>query len=285
MAEQPSTTDFVPKQAYPPNADLYEEIVGDSTSNIARGFMKLIPPISSGSVIHDNGCGGGQVIHVIMEQNPPRDIVFEATDIDATQLQHCREAAAAAAGHWPVNVSEMPAESLRFGDETFTHSFSNLLLFATRNTGVDAAREIYRTLKPGGTAVATWFNSIPHQEIVKEMHRDFRGAESRLPHGMPEAWYEPEFLQSTLVQGGFTPEKLKMSVLETPLTIPDLKRWVEILWSYIGRPMEGWRVADEEGWDRVIGTLVKKMEESPFYTTTGKGGRMGLRVNVCVATK
>ncbi|KAI1820256.1 S-adenosyl-L-methionine-dependent methyltransferase [Xylaria intraflava] len=282
MSQIPAA-DFVPKQAHPPNADIYEEIVGDSTSNIARGFLDLIPPIPSGSVIHDNGCGGGQVINVIMERKPPTDITFEATDIDPSQIQNCRDAATA--GNWPARVTEMAAESLQFADNTFTHSFANLLLFATQNAGVDAAKEIHRTLKPGGMAVATWFNSIPHQELLKETHYELRGSEAQLPHGMPEAWYDPEFLRGILLQGGFKPENLKMSVLETPLTVPELKRWVEIMWSYLGRPIDGWAVADEEKWDDAIATLIRKMEQSPSYISTGDGGRMALRVNTCIATK
>ncbi|RYO97040.1 hypothetical protein DL765_011338 [Monosporascus sp. GIB2] len=274
---------FVPKQAYPPNADLYEEIVGDSTSYIAEKFLELTQPLPPYAIIHDNGCGGGQVIEKIMGTQPPPTIQIEATDIDPTQISNCTRAAAAAG--WPVRVTEMAAESLDFADNTFTHSFSNLLLFATRNTGVDAAKEIYRTLKPGGIAVATWFSSIPHQEIIKEVHYELRGPDIPLPHGMPDAWYNSGYLRSVVEQGGFQPEKIQMFTVDTFCNIPDLRRWVTILWSYIGCPANGWAPADEERWDEAISTVIRRLEESPAYENKNKGGVLSMKVNICIATK
>ncbi|KXX77989.1 Ubiquinone/menaquinone biosynthesis C-methyltransferase UbiE [Madurella mycetomatis] len=261
---------FIPKQAFRPDAQLYEEIVGDSTANIAKAFLGLIPPPGPDAIIHDNGCGGGQVIGQIMETRPPASIRIEATDIDPTQISNCAEAAVA--GNWPVTTNLMPAESLDFPDETFTHSFANLLLLATRDTGTHAAREMHRTLKPGGVAVATWFASIPHQEVIKEVHRELRGADAPpLPHGMPDEWYAEDFLSSVMGRGGFAPEKIRAESVETVCKIADLQRWVTILWSYIGAPASGWTRADEENWDKAIAMITDRIRELPGYKSTGAG--------------
>src|SRR5262245_21515903 len=103
-----STPGFVPKQAYPHNADIYEEIVANSTSIIAERFLRLIQPLPPTAVIHDNGCGGGQVIKKIVETQNASAMRFEATDIDPTQVSSCRNAATI--GEWPARVAEMPAE-------------------------------------------------------------------------------------------------------------------------------------------------------------------------------
>ncbi|KAK6214302.1 hypothetical protein LQW54_004528 [Pestalotiopsis sp. IQ-011] len=274
---------FAPKQAFAPNADLYEEIVGDSTSSMAAKFLGMIPSLPPDAVVHDNGCGGGQVIAKLMETHPPSTIRIHATDIEPTQIENCKKTAAAA--DWSADVKLMPAEKLEFENDTFTHSFSNLLLFATRNTGVDAVKEIHRTLKPDGIAVATWFHSIPHQEIIKSVHYKLRGPDVHLPHGMPDAWYASEFLRSIVEQGGFQPEKINISTVDIYCNIPDLTRWVTILWSYIGRPATGWTPADEEQWDEAIATIIQDLEKSSAYESNGKGGRLLMKVNVCIARK
>ncbi|KAI1322270.1 S-adenosyl-L-methionine-dependent methyltransferase [Xylariaceae sp. FL0255] len=274
---------FVPKQAHAPNADLYQEIVGDSTTQIAEEFLKLIEPFPPDAVIHDNGCGSGQVIEKIMETNPPPTIKIEATDIDTTQVDSCLKAASTHG--WPVQVKQMPAESLEFPDNTFTHSFSNLLLFATRNTGLEAAQEIYRTLKPGGIAVVTWNSLIPHQEVIQAVSSELRGPDVSMSHGMPSEWYNSELLSSTLEKGGFQPANIRTSTIETHCTIPDLRRWVDIMWSFVGRPTTGWTPSDEEHWEEAIGRIVKGLETSSFYKKDGKGGVMMLKVNICIATK
>jgi len=46
----------------------------------------------------------------------------------------------------------MDSEKLEFKDETFSHSIANPL-FVLPNDGIDALKETYCTLKPGGKAV------------------------------------------------------------------------------------------------------------------------------------
>ena len=42
----------------------------------------------------------------------------------------------------------MDANALSFPDETFTHSIGNAMVISTRNNGIDAVKEMHRTLKP-----------------------------------------------------------------------------------------------------------------------------------------
>ena len=276
---------FTPKQCFPKNADLYAEIVGDATSNVAQHFISSISPFSPKSIIHDNGCGGGEVTAQIMATNPPASIKIQATDVDRTMLENCKKLSAARG--WPVTTAVMLAEALEFADDTFTHSLSNFLIFHTPNDGVDCAKEIYRTLQPGGLSIVTTFAEIPHQEIIKSTHREMRGPEVALPHGMPDHWYQSSHLKSVLIEGGFESDKIELSTVDVYTKIADLKHWVTILWSYVGAPATGWTVADEENWEAAIARILDQLESSSSYekNRNGKGGRLKMLANVAASTK
>lgn len=278
-------TPFTPKQCYPKNADLYAEIVGDSTANVAEHFLTLLPPFASDSVIHDNGCGGGEVTAKIMATNPPPGIQIHATDFDPTMIANCDKMVASHG--WPVKTSLMPAQELSFSDNVFTHSFLNFLIFHTPNDGVDCAKEIYRTLQPGGVSVITTFSEIPHQEIIKATHRELRGPDVALPHGMPDRWYQASHLKHILQEGGFQEDNIQLLTTDFYTTVRDLKHWVTILWSYIGAPVTGWTPADEENWDRAISMIVNQLDQSSTYEkhVDGKGGRLKMVAHIAVATK
>ncbi|KAI0400622.1 S-adenosyl-L-methionine-dependent methyltransferase [Xylaria palmicola] len=242
---------FLPKQAYAPNVDLDHQIVGDSITRIAEEFLKLIKLLLPNVVVHDNGCSSGQ------------------------NRSHSRMARA--------RVSKMPAESLELADATFTRSFSDLLLLATRNIGNDA-REIYRTLKPGGTAVATWFNRILHQEIIKNIHTELRGDGVSLPHGMPSAWYDGKFFTCVPENGGVDSGNTAKYIVDTQCGIPDLRRWTAMLWSYVGCPAGGWTLADEEKWGDAVAKILQNLKTSLLYKRSRAGGML-MKFNVCIATK
>lgn len=46
---------FVPKQALDPTPELYHELVSDSMENLAKTSVALIPRITSGAMVNDNG--------------------------------------------------------------------------------------------------------------------------------------------------------------------------------------------------------------------------------------
>jgi ubiquinone/menaquinone biosynthesis C-methylase UbiE len=107
-------------------------------------------------VIHDNGCGTGAataaVINTIWDSSI--QISIKATDINYQALKFYNKQAADQS--WPAEAIHMDSTALSFPDGTFTHSIGNAFLFVLPNDGIDAVRETYRTLQPGGLAA---FNS------------------------------------------------------------------------------------------------------------------------------
>ena len=146
--------------------------MGDAISDVTQHFISSISPFSPKSIIHDNGCGGGEATAHIMATNPSASIKIQATDVDRTMLEICKKLSAARG--WPVTTAVMLADAFEFADDTFTHSLSNFLIFHTPNNGVDCAKEIYRTLQPGGLSIVTTFAKIPHEEIIKYSQRNER---------------------------------------------------------------------------------------------------------------
>ena len=80
------------------------EIVGDSTSRVAEHFLSLNPPIPPKSVVHDNGCGGGEVT---VDMNPATNIDIHATDIDPIMVTKRRKLVSLHG--WPVEATVLPA--------------------------------------------------------------------------------------------------------------------------------------------------------------------------------
>merc|ERR1711977_763281 len=119
---------------------------------MAKASLSLIPKISSGAVVHDNGCGVGAGTGAMLAVSEPlATISVKATDVDDRALAMYENKAAE--NGWPAEASRMDANALTFPDKTFTHSLMNAVVFVLPNDGIDAVKEIYRTLKPGGIAI------------------------------------------------------------------------------------------------------------------------------------
>jgi len=165
---------FVPKQAITPTPELYDELVVDCMEKLATVSLAQTPGILSHAVIHDNGCGTGAAIAAIMESvsSSSTEISIKATDINDNALAIYQKSAIDK--DWPADGIRMDSTSLSFSDDTFTHSIGNALLFVLPNDGIDALKEMYRTLKPGGIAIVNSWAYIPNMvpiQVIKAFCR------------------------------------------------------------------------------------------------------------------
>jgi len=288
MADQTSTpVPFTPKQMYPKTAALYNELTGNSSIDVAKHIVtKLLPPFTADAVIHDNGCGTGEVTSQIMETNPPppSGIIIKSTDKNQYMIDGCRERATA--GGWPVEAIVMPAQSLTFPDEYFSHSFTNFIITHLEENHDPAAKHIYRTVKKGGVAVVSTWAAMAHGEPIKKAHLVTRGPDVVFPMGMPNRWYEQSTLKEFLLVGGFKEENIKISTCDVYIETKDLHHLMTATWSFLGSRADGWHKSDEENWDKAVDVLVKEIEAGPYYHKTPSGD-VALRMvaNVAIATK
>ena len=68
-----------------------------------------------------------------------------------------------------VRAEIMNSEALMFSNDTFTHSFANFLMAVSDRDKV--ASEMYRTLRPSGTAFATIWETFGWLYVVHAAQR------------------------------------------------------------------------------------------------------------------
>ncbi|CAI6334302.1 unnamed protein product [Periconia digitata] len=275
----------IPKQAIRKDVDLYAEITANSTRDVARHVLQMIPPLSAGIRIHDNGCGAGEVTGVIMESSPPEGISIEATDIDQSYLDKLQ--ASARENSWPVNVTNRGSDQLQFVDGVFDLSIANFVVFLTPGGGVPAVSEMRRTLREGGTAVFTAWARLPHVDPVKAAHEATRGADGPPLREIPPEWWLGSHLQKVAIESGFDESKIELRTCKVYITIQDDEHLAHVLWSYLGPPMTGWLPSDEGDWDKAISVILANFQDTAGFAKTGadRATSIELTANVLIAQK
>ncbi|EWG50975.1 hypothetical protein FVEG_10090 [Fusarium verticillioides 7600] len=275
---------FSPKQALTPTPELYGEIVGDGMERLAAASLSCTEPFGHSEVIfHDVGCGLGAGTEAIMSLKQD-NIVIKGTDINEDVLGLYRQNIAA--NKWPAEALKMDASKLDFPDKTFTHCIGNALLFVLENDGVDAIKEIHRTLKPGGVAI---LNSWAHTPTIPAIHtaaKKTRPAGTPLPREGLDKWEDKDFLLDVIIKGGFKPEKVKFMQKDVHVTVGDLKRFAIMIWSFIGGTSKaGWLKSDEENWDVAVDAVMEALTQTEGYEELeDEKNKIMFQAHVAVAT-
>jgi ubiquinone/menaquinone biosynthesis C-methylase UbiE len=244
------------KQRFDGMAKWYDDVIRQATLPYARHILSIMPPITPTSIIHDNACGTGLVTFEILSRFPPgpnvaRPTIY-ATDISEGMISSLQGLLASRSDLTSsIHVSVQDAMSLSpFSSETFTHSIMNFALSFVPDATC-AAREIFRTLKTGGTmAVTTWHMN----GLVDLIHRTQKTIRPDLPErGFHlQEWVEEGKLRTTLEQAGFEPSKIRIEAKEenswpvetvmkvmmsdftvgarNGLTDEEKERWGEVAW-------------------------------------------------------
>lgn len=285
------STSFKPKQHITlSTADLIE-LQGDGSQQAIRATLKnYTPAFETASIIHDNACGAGAVTESIMtsEPAPPSGIKIHATDIDANFVAGTK--AVVESKGWPVTTAVMDARSVSFTSDFFTHSFT-AFAFHCMPEGEKAGKEIYRTLKPGGTAIAMIWTTMPHVRVLQEAHWTTRGRDGPMPAFLPdEPLFTGEDLVNLLKSGGF--KEVETHELHIKVRIGnrtgDMERWAQLAWSYLGRLSgpEEWKRDDEAKWDEAIRYITEGLQQDG-RTERGADGSVFMKfvASVAVAKK
>ncbi|KAF2269176.1 S-adenosyl-L-methionine-dependent methyltransferase [Lojkania enalia] len=267
-------TAFVPKQCIPLNPVFFTQLSGDTTKQIAEHLLKLIPAIPTGSIIHDNACGTGAMTEAIMEtrvntgvETTPHDITIFATDIVRPVIEQMRKRADEK--KWPLEAVEfMPSEALTFLDGSFTHSFTNLGIMVM-DRDIDAAKQIYRTLKKGGIAVLSiWDKPLPVQAVTAA-HLAVRPEGTQIPPAIKRGGFDDTNLRMILHTVGF--RSIEFQHTYAVLEVNDLRKWASAAWSFLGCPATGWTAKDEDSWELAIDIMVEYLEKYKGYQKLGDG--------------
>ncbi|KAL6709071.1 hypothetical protein ACN47E_001887 [Coniothyrium glycines] len=280
-------TEHQPKQAAALLAgsgrvSIYNTTGGAVTQQFAQHNLTLIPPIPSGSIIHDNCCGAGTVSRLLLSSpQAPADLELHATDTDQIFLDALQQDVTS--NGWPVHVSNQRAEKLSFPENSFTHSITNIGIFFTTGAGLDGAREVYRTPKPGGIAVVNCWEALAWLTPFKQTHQILR---PDIPYPTPRIlWNDGTQLQRVMSGAGFLPENTRVSRSVAWARTRNVRDWAEKSWAFLGG-LGGWRRgSDEARWDEAVGLMVKFMLEQPGTEVRGEEVWMKGSQWIVVATK
>ncbi|KAI0140424.1 S-adenosyl-L-methionine-dependent methyltransferase [Xylariaceae sp. FL1272] len=287
-----------PKQAIAPTPDLYEELVADCFVNLAKASLTFAPPLTDGSLIHDNGCGTGAASEaVIATVGESVKVSIKATDVDARARGILKKKAEAHS--WNIVIEEGDALELEgIPNDEFDLSIANGVLFTLPLVKVEeghegevyakavkVVNEIHRTLKPGGTAIINTWKYVPNLEPVQTASRETRPAGTRVPRDGFDVWSDPEFLERIIRKGGF--DKIEVHECPVSTTVLEMKRYVAMLWSFIGGAgADSWLASDEENWDLALDVVDRQLRKTPGFREL-PDGRIQLEfvANVAIATK
>jgi ubiquinone/menaquinone biosynthesis C-methylase UbiE len=236
--------------------DVYEATGGAVTAQFAAHNLSLLPPIPPGSVILDNACGAGTVSRIIVSSNVPSALKIHATDIDQVFLDALQSDVQK--NSWPIEVSNQKSENLSFADDYFTHSINNIGIFFTSSAGLDGAKEIYRTLQPGGTSVVNCWEDVTWFPPFALVHQALRPGK---PYPAPPiSWKDGQQIQKVMLEAGFSRDNMRVEKSEAWAKTTDLRDWAEKSWAYLGN-IGGWTETDGERWDEAVDLLMKHILE------------------------
>lgn len=278
---------FVPKQALAPTPQLYDVLVSDSMENLAKTSLALIPPVTSGATINDNGCGTGAATAAVVEslRGRPASVAIKGNDINEDALKIYRKRAEE--GGWPAEGVNIDSNHLSFADGTFDLTIGNALLFVLPNDGIDAVKGVYRTLKPGGRAIFNSWAYVPNMPPLEVAAKETRPEGSPLPRAGLEKWAKADFLHQVMREGGFEQHQIKVHQRQVYCTVSEIHRYANMLWSFIGGTTPtGWLESDEENWAKAIEVIIRELKNTDGYREVD-GGRSELKfiANIAVATK
>ena len=287
MNQPESDKKFTPRQAIAPTPQLYDELVGDGMEKMAKISLEKIPAIPAGAVLHDNGCGTGAGTAAIVDivSDAPVEMSIMGTDINEQALAVYKKNTADKS--WPAEAARMDSAKLSFPDDTFTHSLGNSLIFVLPNDGIDAVKETYRTLKPGGIAILNSWAVLPNMGPIQAAAKATRPEGTPLPRQGLDKWSDSEFLRSVVEKGGFDVDKIRVVTGNVPIATSEATRYANMLWSFIGGTgAEGWLESDEQNWDRAIAIVLEELRKTDGFRELD-GGRLELKfvANIAIATK
>ncbi len=267
----------------------YERSTGGCTREVAQHLLTLSPPLTSPCTIHDNACGTGIMTDEILKQKPsssrppeetyiqPSEHTIHATDIAPPMISTLQSLCTSSPRWSNVHPAVMDAHSLTFPDETFHLSYTNLgILFCADPEKV--AREIYRTVRPSGTAFLTTWSTIGYLPYLRAVEKIIRPDLSSFVLPIAETWFEDGYLEDVLVAGGFSRDNIEVTKKHVWFRAGSGEELVSVIEGTFGGMVMGrWEESEKK---RFQGEMLKLLTEEER-----REGRVGSVAFVGVARK
>ena len=201
-------------------AGTYETRMGTATRSVARHVAQLIN-LPAQARVCDNACGTGAVTEAVLETNP--DATVDATDNSLGMIRIMSKLQIERGWGTRVQTQIVDSVQLPFSADTFDANIMSFGIFFTSDEYL-AAQEIYRTLKPGGTAVVTCWKESTLFHMIFDVQRIVKPACPLQSLPTLKTWSKKETLRAVMDACGFT--TVKMEAFPVDLTGPTIEELV-----------------------------------------------------------
>jgi len=262
------------------SAAYYEKAFSSGTRPIAVDALALMPAVTSNSVVHDNACGPGVVTFLVADKakaerlDPMPEI--HATDL-AEGMIKVTEAGIQKRELKTVKAEVMNSQDLSpFKDNMFTHSITNFVIFALPDP-VKAAKEIHRTLQPGGVAAVTVWKHAGSTALLHRVHKAIRPNDPELVP-FSKDWEESWKIASVMEEAGFAKGNMKVvprdGFWETSGTEEIVDVFAHPFWDAFRK---GWSEEEKGKWNGAVREQLLEEEK--------RSGNIRMEAWICVAKK
>lgn len=181
-------------------ANLYDRHIGRATRLTVDHILRILDPLPRGTRVLDIACGTGAFTEKVLAIQP--NVQIDAVDKSSAMTDILNSRVRQNSWSDRVTVHVMDGQKLDFPDASFNLSITLFGIFFYENPN-EGAREIFRSLKPGGQAVVTswkYHGLFPALDEIEEEVRP-RQKFTRPPYFTP--WRKSEKMEETLKRGGF----------------------------------------------------------------------------------
>jgi ubiquinone/menaquinone biosynthesis C-methylase UbiE len=263
--------------------DVYEHRIGHACRAVASHLPPLLKSLpSSGGLVLDNACGTGAATEELLKVLPTAEVV--AADAVPPMVQSFK-AIIASKPELQQQVKEVRLEDgqkLTFSDHQFDASITNFGIFFFPDP-VAGAKQIYRTLKPGGTAAVTLWKTFGFKPILWECQERIKPAVPLTELPLMEPWCDSALLERTLKEGGF--KHVDFTVVREGLWGKDKEDFKLVLLENLGAmTARNWTEKERALLPATISQVIDEQQEKFCVTDGGKVGCM-MEAWIGIATK
>ncbi|MCJ1471519.1 hypothetical protein MMC13_000159 [Lambiella insularis] len=247
---------------------VYEHRVGHACRAVASHLPPLLKsfPAKGGTVL-DNACGTGAATQEFLKVHPSAEV--SATDVMPPMVQSFKAIIAAdpALAAQVKDVRLENSETLTYPDDSFDAVLTNFGIFFFPDP-VAGAKQIHRTLKPGGTAVTTLWKTFGFKPILWEVQKRVKPANPLTELPLMEPWCDPKKLERVLTDGGF--HSIEFSVVKEASWGRDKADFVLVLLENFGAMVSrNWTDEEKAKLGLVTAQVVDEMQDK-FCVTDGE---------------
>ena len=261
--------------------DVYEHRVGHACRAVASHLPPLLKsfPAEGGTVL-DNACGTGAATEEFLKVHLSAHV--SAADVVPPMVQSFKAIIATS----PLLTAQVKdvrlenGESLTYADDSFDASLTNFGIFFFPDP-VAGAKQIYRTLKPGGTAVVTLWKTFGFKPILWEVQDRVKPANPLTELPLMEPWCDPKKLEKVLTDGGFG--SVQFSIINEGMWGKDKADFVTVLLENFGALVaRNWTDEEKAKLAPVTAQVVDEIQK--FCVTDGEkvGCMMEAWAAVCI---